>query len=79
MANTLSAIAVARSLAMTRLMMAALIGPVDRNKHSCAVTMHACTWCVEVVVSANQTKGCRDQAWRAADSHRYACREFLAK
>ena len=37
--------------------MAALIGPVDRNKQSCAVTMYTVYSVVEVVVRASQTKG----------------------
>jgi len=39
MAKTPRAIAVARSVAETRLMMAALMGPVDKKRHNCAHTM----------------------------------------
>jgi len=57
MANTLRAIAVARSVAETRLTMAALIGPVDRKRHNCAHTMLARYTVWEFVVSAIHTKG----------------------
>jgi hypothetical protein len=78
MAKTLNAMAVARSPAITRLMMAALMGPVDRNKQSCAVTMYTVYIVVEVVVRANQTNGAATSV-ATAESHKYACREFFAK
>src|ERR1700684_1918726 len=69
MANTLSAMAVARSVAETRLMMAALIGPVDKNKHSCAATIQVTYTVCEVVVSASHTQGAAIKV-AIADSHR---------
>ena len=69
MAKTLSAMAVARSLAETRLTMAALIGPVDRNRQSCAITMYAMYRVCDAVVSASHTKGAA-MSVAIADSHR---------
>src|ERR1700678_1044966 len=78
MANTLNAMAEARSVAVTRLAMAALIGPVERNNKSWPATMHARYRCGDCVVSAAQTKGAAIRQ-ETADSHRYACCERLAK
>ncbi len=59
----------ALACATTRLTMAALIGPVDRNKHSCAVTMHAMYASWKSCVSAIHTKGAATRV-AIADSHR---------
>ena len=69
MTKTLSAMAVARSVAETRLMMAALIGPVDRNRHSCAATIQVTYPACDVVVSASHTQGAAIKV-AIADSHR---------
>jgi len=57
MTKTPRAIAVARSVATTRLTMAALIGPVDKNRHNCADTMYTRYIVCESVVNAIHTKG----------------------
>ena len=69
MTKTSSAIAVARSVAETRLTVAALMGPVDRKSSNCAVTMLATYPVCDGVVSASQTKGAASSV-AIADSQR---------
>ena len=69
MAKTPSAIALALSVATTRLTMAALIGPVDKKRHNCAATIHVRYRVWSTVVSAIHTQGAATSV-AIADNHR---------
>jgi hypothetical protein len=78
MAKTPSALAEARCVGRTRLTIEALIGPVDKNIKSCAITKQTKYKVVEAAVSANHANGAAIKV-AIADIQRYARCEYLAQ